>query len=120
MDPISLAIVAALGKLGENVIKDSYEALKAAIAHKCGVDSELAKAVATVEKKPDSAARKEILKEEVAAAKLEQDPEILRAAHALIAKIKELPDGQTIITQTVTGDKNIFSGTGNVTVTNNT
>src|SRR5262245_16819512 len=117
MDPITLAIIGALAKLSDNVIMDAYTALKAAIAHKCGVDSDLAKAVENVEKKPDSAGRKETLKEEVAAAKADYDPDLLKAAENLIAELKNLPDGQTIINQTVTGNENIFSGTGNVTVT---
>jgi hypothetical protein len=118
MDPITLAITGALAKLGESVIADTYQALKAAIAQKCGVDSEVTKAVENLEKKPDSTGRLETLKEEVVAAKVDQDPDLLQAANALLSKLKDFPAGQTIINQTVTGNKNIFSGTGNVTGTN--
>jgi len=118
MDPVTTAIVTALGKLGEIAIMDAYEALKAAIAHKCGVDSDLVGAVEKLEEKPDSAGRKEMLKEEVAEAKADQDPDIRRAAEALLEKLKVLPDGQTVITQTVDGNQNIFSGTGDVAVIN--
>jgi len=116
MDPITVAIVGALAKLSESVISDAYQALKMAIADKYGVDSDVAQAVEEIEKKPDSAGRKEILREEVASAKIDKDPELLRLANALIEKLKALPDGQSVINQTVTGDNNIFSGSGNVTV----
>lgn len=117
MDPISLAIVSALANLSERAIQDAYNAVKGIIVRKFGSGSDLSKAVDNVEQKPDSIGRQEMLKEEIIAAKANQDPELLKAAETLIAKIKELPGGQTIITQTVSGDKNIFSGTGNVTVT---
>lgn len=112
MDPITLAIVAALGKLGENVIKDAYDALKAAIAHKCGVDGDLTKAVEGLEKKPTSAGRKETLKEEVAAAEADQDREIVRLAQNLLDKLGELegqPKGSTTIKQQA-GDNAIQVG----------
>jgi hypothetical protein len=118
MDPITLAITGALAKLGESVIADAYQALKAAIAQKCGVDSDVTKAVENLEQKPDSTGRLETLKEEVVAAKVDQDPDLLKAANALLSKLKDFPAGQTIINQTVMGNKNIFSGTGNVTGTN--
>jgi hypothetical protein len=118
MDPITLAIIAGLAKVSEAAIMDGYNALKAVIAHKFGSDSDLAKAVENVEKKPDSAGRRDVLQEEVAAVKANQDPDLLKAAESLLAKIKEVPGGQTTIQQAVTGDKNIFSGSGNVTVTN--
>jgi hypothetical protein len=116
MDPITLAIIGALGKLSESVIKDSYEALKAAIARKCGVDSDITQAVDHLEKRPESTGRLETLKEEIQNAKLIENPEILKLATELVSKLKELPDGERIINQTVTGNKNIFSATGNVTV----
>jgi hypothetical protein len=117
MDPITVAIIAALANLSQSVIKDAYTALKVAIAQKCGVDSDLLQAIDKLEGKPDSAGRKEVLREEVAAAKADKDPELTKLAETLLGKLKDLPNGQTVITQTVKGDRNIFSGTGDVTVT---
>ena len=116
MDPITLAIVAALAKLSENVISDAYQALKAAIAQKCGVDSEVVKAIESVESKPDSSGRKETLKEEVANAKIEQNPELVQLANDVLARLKEVPGGQTIINQNVSGSNHTFSGSGDVTI----
>jgi hypothetical protein len=117
MDVILTAIIAALGNLSQTVVKDSYEALKAVIRRKFGKESDLGDAVDKLEKKPTSTGRKETLKEELVAAKADQDTEVIQAAQALLDKIKELPGGQQIIQQTVTGNQNIFSATGPVTIT---
>ena len=117
MDIIFSAIIAAIGKLGEHTIKDSYEALKALIKRKFGHNQDLNEALQKLEEKPDSPGRKGTLKEEIAAAKVDQDEEIVKAAAAFLEKLKALPGGQQIIQQTVTGNQNIFSGTGNVNVT---
>ncbi len=120
MDPITLAITSALGNLGVKVINDAYQALKAALQHKYGVDSDLVDAADKLEKKPDSESRKGMVQEEVAATKANEDSDILKAAEALIEAVKSQPGGeeavQQIITQNVTGDRNIFSGSGDVTV----
>ena len=103
MDPIiTTAIVAALANLSKDVIKDSYDALKAGLKKKFGEKSELVDAVDKLEKKPDSEARKATVQEEVEIAKVNDDPEILKLAQDLLDKIKEQPGGQEIINQTQT------------------
>jgi len=115
MDPISVAIFGALGKLSADAITESYHALKAAIAKKYGVDSDITKAVDDVEKKPDSTGRKETLKEELANAKLDNDPELVKLAETLIEKLKELDKSGSSITSSfqhtnVLGGINIQGG----------
>lgn len=121
MDPITLAVTSALGNLGAKVINDAYKALKAALQQKYGVDSDLVDAVDKLEKKPDSKSRKAVLQEEVAAVQANKASEILKATEALIDAVKSQPGGketiQHIINQNVKGDHNIFSGSGDVTVT---
>ena len=118
MDPITTAIVVALGRLGENVIKDAYDALKAAIAKKYGVNSDLAEEIEKLEKKPTSTARKESLKEEVAAAKADKDPEILRLAQTLLDKVHDQPGSASTIINQQAGDNSIQIGqvTGNANI----
>jgi hypothetical protein len=116
MDPISTAFIAALAKLSEPVIKDSYDALKNLVASKFGKNHNVVSAIEDAEKNLDSAGRKEILREEIEKSGAANDDEIVKAAQALIEKIKLQPDGQQVIHQTVSGDHNIFSATGNVTV----
>jgi len=103
MDPITLAIVTGLAiPVAKDVIKDGYEALKAALKKKFGEDSDVVDAVNKLEKKPDSEARKAALQEEVETAKVNDDPEIVKFAQELLSKLKEQPGGQEIINQTQT------------------
>lgn len=102
MDPITTAIVAAIAagaasgatEVGKKTIVDAYGALKAFLTKKFGADGDLVDAIDKLEKKPGSAGRKEMLKEEVAAAEADQDPEVLAAAQALLDKIMAQPGGE--------------------------
>ena len=114
MEPIATAILAALAKLAEPAIKDAYDGLKAIIKRKCGAHHDVVQAMENIEKKPDSSGRRETLKEELAGSGAATDAEILAAAHALMERLKKQPGGQEIVQQTVTGNKNIFSGTGDI------
>ena len=116
MEPVSTAIIAALGMLTEKVIQDAYDGLKSLLIKKFGTDSDVVVRAQALEKNPDSAGRRETLKEELAAAHASSDDEIVAAAHALIEAIKSQPGGEQTINQTVTGDHNIFSGSGNITI----
>jgi len=110
MDPITTAIVAAISagvtKVGEQVISDAYNKLKELLAKKFGTKSKVVKAVKELEANPKSTARKEVVKEEVAAAKADQDTELLQIAQSLLKSLKELPGGTQIV-QTAIGDQNI-------------
>ena len=116
MEPVSTAIIAALGMLTEKVVQDAYGSLKSLLVKKFGSDSELISMADGLEKNPDSAGRRETLKEELAAAHADDDEDIVAAAHALIEAIKSQPGGEQTINQTVSGNHNIFSGSGNVTI----
>src|SRR5947207_1181025 len=105
MDPITLAIVAALAagvtggatEVGKKVLVDAYDALKDALKDKLGIDSEAVKAVESLEKKPDSAARRELVKEEISSAGVDKDQEIVKAAQALLERLKAEPGGAQIV-----------------------
>lgn len=116
MDPITTAIAAALGQVGAAAIQDAYQGLKQLIQQKWGADSDLADAVDRLEEKPDSKARQAMLQEEVRAAEADQDDALLQAARQVLEQIRAQPGGQQRIEQTVTGNQNVFSGTGDVTV----
>jgi hypothetical protein len=119
MDVVTSAVIAALSLLSEPLIKDAYDRLKTALTKRFSKDSDLIEAVAKLEQKPDSVARRETLREEVVAAKADQDEDIVRAAEVLLDELKSQPGGQQLIQQSVTGDRNVFSGTGDVTVHKN-
>ncbi len=104
MDPITAAILAAiaagaaagLGDAAKQAVADAYAGLKGLIVRKFGAQSELAKAVEGVQAKPDSEARQGVLKEEVASAKAELDPELVKAALALLEKLQAQPGGPSV------------------------
>lgn len=89
MDPISAAIIAAVATgLAAPPIADAYQALKRLLTHHFGSDSGIVMAVNTLEEKPDSGARRNMVQEEVSAADATMRPEILAAAQELLAQVK--------------------------------
>lgn len=119
MDPISTALISALAALTEPIVKDAYNGVKLLIQRKFGADSRLTTAVESLEQRPESKGRMEVLVEEVAAAKAQQDCELLDAAKSLIKKIESQPEGKQIVynvTQQITGHRNIVSGTGDINI----
>uniref|UniRef100_UPI00405690B1 hypothetical protein n=1 Tax=Candidatus Electronema sp. TaxID=2698783 RepID=UPI00405690B1 len=121
MDIFTSAIAAALGNLSSAAVLGAYQAVKALVQRKFGAESELADAMKKLEQKPDAQARQQLLKEEAEAAGADKDEEIIKAAQALLDAVKAQTGGaeavRSIVHQQVTGDGNIFSGSGNVTVT---
>ena len=123
MDPITTAIVAGVvagaTKVATQGVADAYNGLKDLLKKKLGAQSEVVKAVEGVEAKPESAGRKETLKEEIASAKADQDAELLKAAQALLEKLKAQPDGAQIIQQATGSYIAQASGGGTATVSVN-
>jgi hypothetical protein len=117
MELIFTAFIAALGKLGEQTIMDGYQALKDLLGRKFSQQQDLQDSIAKLEAKPDSPGRRETLREELAAARVDEDDDIVQSAAALLEKLKALPGGPQVINQTVTGNQNIFSAAGDVNVT---
>lgn len=120
MDPITTAIVTALANLGATAVKDAYEALKAAIAQKYGLESGVQKALNNLEEKPDSSGRKEVLQEEIKDSKADQDSDLQAIAQGLLQVLERqgtLPDRSTVINQRA-GDNSLQIGqvTGNVDI----
>ena len=116
MDLITPAVTAALSMLSESVIKDAYDKLKNALTSKFSQNGDLAKAIDLLEEKPESEGRREILREELEAANAHLDPDVVQAAEELQKQINLQTNVQQNVQQKVSGDHNIFSGTGNVTV----
>jgi hypothetical protein len=121
LETLLSAILGALAAVSSQAVQDGYGALKALIHRKLGAESGLAEAVAAVEKKPDSAARQQLLREEIEGSAASDDAELRAAAEALLETVRALPEGREAIdriqvTQNVSGNENVFSGTGNVIV----
>ena len=120
MEAILGAIFGALTSLAEPAIKDAYEGLKSVIKKRFGNDSDVLEAIQELEAKPDSEARKAVVKEELDVISAGEDPDVVAAASQLVERIREvLPDGEHIIntvTQNVSGTGHLFTGTGDVNV----
>ena len=101
MEPITTALLSALvagaaagvGEAGKKLVVDGYGTLKAALRAKFGADSELAGALEGLERNPGSQGRKQTLDEEIAAAKADEDPELVELARALLEQIESQPGG---------------------------
>jgi hypothetical protein len=100
------AVSAGATETGKKVVGDAYEGLKSLIKKRFGEKSEAAVAVEKLEASPGSEGRKITLAEELEAVGAGVDKEFVKAAEAVLAKIRELPQG-TRIQQTATGDGNI-------------
>jgi hypothetical protein len=103
MEPITFtAIVAALsagvatgvGKAAENALVDAYQGLKSTLKRKFGDDSEVAKAVDTVEEDPKSNWRQGMLKEKLEHVGADRDPEVRKAAEQLRELVERQRGGE--------------------------
>lgn len=99
MDLVTMAIITALAdddsgsaNLGKSNITEAYNALKSVLKQTFGVESTLLEAMELLEKRPDSAARKEVLQEEVITAQAHQLPEALLAAQTLLDRINRVDE----------------------------
>jgi len=109
MDPVTTAIVlaAAAGiasgstKVGEAVIVDAYTTLKESLRYKFGTNSKLLEAVNKIEGEPDYAPNKQDVAGRVAQLQADKDPEIVKLAQAVIAKLeaKTTPQGSASVSQ---------------------
>jgi hypothetical protein len=92
MDPITTAILAALGVMGSEVIKsgvkDAYDSLKAVIRRKWGESAAISKAITALEEDPQSKAQAGVLEEKVGEVKATNDAEVAQALHRLVEQMK--------------------------------
>ena len=103
MDPVTIAILTAIGTtvaqgagqaVGDNVVNDIYARLKQTLADKFGRGSDMFRSIETAEAKPDSDARKQMLREEVEASGADLDPEISAIAQELLDAVAAQPGGE--------------------------
>src|SRR6266702_5021167 len=84
MDPVSLAITAALSR---GIVNASYEALKTLIRKKLGENSRVIKSIENLEAEPDSQIYRVVFQQEIASSKLDEDLNIRVAADVLLADV---------------------------------
>jgi hypothetical protein len=99
MDPLGTTIITAFAvgaakgatKIGEQAVVDAYAALKHIVMATYGKAVDLIESITGLEKKPESAARRETLAEELKAAGALNDPKLLAAAVAVMDAAKKAP-----------------------------
>ena len=109
MDPLSAAIIAAVvaglakgaGDVAQKVLVDGYQRLKSLLARRFGDRSEVVEAVQGLEARPDSAARRDLVVEEVQRSGAGSDEELLAAARDLLARIQEDPARSASVQQAI-------------------
>ena len=128
MDPITAAIVAALvagvakaaTPVGENLLKNYMMVSKPSSS--AGSASRARSSMPSRRSRPirDWAGRKEVLKEEIAASKADQDQEIVAAAQQTLDLIKQQPGGGQVIQQATSNYMAQAEGGSTATVQINT
>jgi hypothetical protein len=101
VEPVTTVILAAIAAgatagltdTAKQAIADSYAGMKALLKRKFGGESKMLEAVEKLERDPESAGWKETVGKEAAKAGANQDRELIAAAEAVLAKLKELPAG---------------------------
>jgi hypothetical protein len=125
MDPVTVAIVAAVtagaaksaGQVAEQVLVDAYEGLKALLRRKFGDQSRVVRAVGDLEEEPESDAYKAVLKEQVGKTGAAEDPDVRKAAEALLAQVQQRPGGGQIVQQVLHSTNVAQSAAGAATAT---
>src|SRR5258708_28191469 len=99
MDPITIAIVAALTvgatsgltEVAKAMITDAYQGLKTLIKKKIGDKSHVTTSIDVLDPKPQSVGRQQTLNEEIVDAQPAHDQKIPQTAHRLFTPSKAAP-----------------------------
>ena len=106
MDPVSLALLTALGAgvtsgltdTAKDAIVAGYTTLKERLLARFGQSHpDLEYALITVEAKPSSQARQGVLVEELTAARASDDPELVALASTLLQQLQHTPHGSQVL-----------------------
>ncbi len=125
MDPVSLSISLALvsgiasglTEIGKDAIADTYNALKTKLLEKFGENSNIPKAISSLEESPNSEIVKANLVKEINKVEADKDSELLEMASFLIELLSREKNVSTK-TQTVKGNYNAGSLGGGVASVN--
>ena len=118
---VALGAAAGIKDTASKAVVDAYAGLKKLIQDRYKKNEDVTDAVDYLVKKPEAEGRRQELSKALDGAGADKDAELVEAAEKVLAAVKDQPGGEDavrqIINQQVIGNDNIFSGTGNVTVT---
>ncbi len=111
MEPVTTAILAAIAAgattgvtdTAKKAVGDAYAGLKAVLQRKFASEGKMLEAVEKLEADPESAGWKETVGKEAASAGANEDEDLIAAAKAVLAKLKELPAAEQQHIQTAIG-----------------
>lgn len=114
MDPISMALIAAVvsgvtagvssgatSVVSQGMV-DAYNGLKDALIAKFGSDSDLAGAVDSLERKPDSESRQGVVREAIEESNAYKDDDLKALAEALLSAVQQTPEGAATVENYIT------------------
>ena len=103
MEPITAAIVAALasgiGSVTNTAISDAYSALKTQLSEMLSSDSDAVDALQSLEKKPESSGRQNVLNEELLQANVERSAEIKQLLKNLLENLSQTESGKEALSK---------------------
>lgn len=107
MDPITVAIIEALNVnaqnritgVGKKSLVGAYETLKEAIQKKTHMAESVIESIENLEQKPESKALQEVVVEEIAAARLFDDTELVEIAQELLVSLERMHQGQIALSK---------------------
>jgi len=108
-DPISKAVITAVSRITNRLVKEGYDGFKALLIRKFGEMSKVARAVDEVELNPRSNTNKRLLSDEVIKAQADKDTDLLKAAQALMSRMDDLPRSPTDDDPTAISDRHRLS-----------
>jgi len=91
MDPVTIVVSALVAglitgttEMAKTAVIDIYESLKKSLSNKTEGNDDARAALVAIEKKPESEARQNVLKEELAKLNLEKDAELIQLAKSIL------------------------------------
>jgi hypothetical protein len=117
MDPITIltaALVSGAAIMGKEfasaAAKEAFNRLRDAVVRRAGERSGVPAAIQGIEEKPDSQGRKLTLQEELTAARLGDDRELLKLAEGLLELLKTTAKAPTVYSGAVSGSGALAQG----------
>jgi hypothetical protein len=96
-------VVAGVGPTAAQAVGDAYRGLKTMLILRLGLNSDAVTALDRLEKQPGAETRKASLREDLTAANLAHDGELIAAAQRVLEAVKDLPEAQQANVQNAIG-----------------
>jgi len=117
---VALGAAAGIKDTASKAVVDAYAGLKKLIQDRYKKNEDVTDAVDYLVKKPEAEGRRQELSKALQDAGANKDAELVQAAEAVLAAVKEQPGGektvQQIVKQIIIGEKNVVAGVGDINI----